>query len=92
MPYRVDFTRIQRELKKLPGQIRNKLLAWARLVESKGLPEARKVPGYHDEHLKGKRRRQRSIRLSRSYRAIYQEETDGRLSIVSILEVNKHEY
>ena len=50
----------------------------------------RKVPGYHDEPLRGKRAGQRSVRLSRSYRAIYMEEMDKVL--VKVLEVNKHEY
>lgn len=48
-----------------------KLADWALAVETYGLEEVRKVPGYHDEPLKGKRAGQRSIRLSRAYRAIY---------------------
>ena len=34
------------------------------------------VPGYHDEPLKGHRAGQRSIRLSRAYRAIYEIKED----------------
>ena len=49
----------------------DKLLAWVGNVEAKGLEEVRKLPGYHDEPLKGQRQGQRSIRLSRAYRAIY---------------------
>jgi para-nitrobenzyl esterase len=51
----------------------------------------RKVPGYHDEPLKGDRAGQRSIRLSRAYRAIY-EIRGGTAKFVSIEEVNKHDY
>ncbi len=37
-------------------------------------------------------RGQRSIRLSRSYRAIYVEEISDEVNLVVIEEVNKHEY
>lgn len=52
----------------------------------------KKVPGYHDEALKGKRSGQRSIRLSKAYRAIYVIDQGGKIEIVKVLEVNKHEY
>ena len=38
-----------------------------------GLEEVRKVPGYHDEPLKGDQAGERSIRLSRSYRCLGHE-------------------
>ena len=50
---------------------KNWVLGWVNDVESAGLSEVRKVLGYHDEPLKGNRVGQRSIRLSKSYRAIY---------------------
>jgi proteic killer suppression protein len=52
----------------------------------------RKLPGFHDEPLKGRRKGQRSIRLSRMYRAIYVVKRDGSLEFVSVEEVSKHEY
>jgi len=61
-------------------------------VERDGLHEVRKIPGYHDEPLKGKRQGQRSIRLSRAYRAIYAVRNEGPAEFVSIEEVSKHEY
>lgn len=60
-------------------------------MEHDGLEETRKVPGYHDEPLKGDRAGQRSIRLSRSYRAIYEVKKDT-VEFVSVEEVNKHDY
>lgn len=69
-----------------------KVLAWAQSVELKGLREIRKLPGYHDEPLKGVRLGQRSILLNIAYRAIYTEEQDGTISLIIIEEVNKHEY
>lgn len=61
-------------------------------VERDGLHEVRKVPGYHDEPLKGSRQGQRSLRLSRAYRAIYAIRSEGSTEFVSIEEVSKHEY
>jgi len=54
--------------------------------------QVRKLPGYHDEPLKGDRKGQRSVRLNRAYRAIYEESEDGQLTIITVLEVNKHDY
>lgn len=61
-------------------------------IETIGIDEVRKIPGFHDEPLKGKRAGQRSIRLSKSYRAIYVEYKENKVDIVSVEEVNKHEY
>jgi len=61
-------------------------------VTADGLEEVRKIPGYHDESLKGDRFGQRSIRLSIHYRAIYEIKSAGRVAFVSIEEVNKHGY
>ena len=60
-----------KDLKKVPLPISRKLQGWIDDVGHHGLKEIRKIPGYHDEPLKGKRVGQRSIRLSRSYRAIW---------------------
>lgn len=76
-----------------PAQhIRDKLYLWKRSVEDIGLEQVRKIPGYHDEPLHGDRKGQRSIRLSRAYRAIYVLGEDQSIKFVSIEEVNKHEY
>jgi proteic killer suppression protein len=83
--------RAEKQLEKLPEYIVLKLAAWIEEVGVKGINEVRKIPGYHDEPLKGERKGQRSIRLSRHYRAIY-EISDGKISFIMILEVNKHEY
>ena len=52
----------------------------------------RKIPGFHDEPLKGNRKGQRSIRLSKAYRAIYIIGQQGNIEIAEIIEVNKHDY
>jgi len=80
----------QKQLKKLPGYIVRKLQKWAEDVEKFGIEEIRVIPGYHDEPLKGERSGQRSIRLSKAYRAFYIEH-DGTI-IIEVIEVNKHDY
>lgn len=89
---KVNFSRVEKVLSKIPGHIRTKLLSWAEAVEVEGLMNVRKLPGFHDEPLKGKRFGQRSIRLSRGYRAIYTQKINGKSSEVVIEEVSKHEY
>ncbi len=89
---RVVLDLVLKDLPRLPDYIRTKLLEWAKAVEEKGLREVRKRPSYHDEPLLGKRFGQRSIRLSRSYRAIYREEKNGAITVVLIQEVHKHAY
>ena len=79
-------------LSRLPDHIAVKLSGWVDAVKQRGLEEVRKVPGYHDEPLKGIRAGQRSIRLSKSYRAIYELNRERECSFVSIEEVHKHDY
>ena len=79
-------------MRKLPKQIVEHVRYWAESVERFGLPEIRKLPGYHDEPLKGQRHGQRSIRLNKAYRLIYEEDSSGDYVVVGVMEVNKHEY
>lgn len=89
---RVEITdAAEKQLRRLPRYIVVKLAIWVAAVELDGLEETRKVPGYHDEPLKGERAGQRSIRLSRSYRAVYAiKKSVG--EFVSVEEVHKHRY
>lgn len=80
------------DLKKVPLPIALKLQAWVEAVGHNGLSQIRKIPGYHDEPLQGKRKGQRSIRLNIAYRAIYTISEENEIHFVEIQEVNKHEY
>jgi toxin HigB-1 len=82
----------KRNLKKVPLAIALKLQIWIEAVGHCGLREVRKIPGYHDEPLKGRRKGQRSIRLNIAYRAIYTVNSTGIINFVEIQEINKHEY
>ena len=90
---RVKLTRrAEKQVLKLPARVGKKLRTWVVFVRRVGLEEVRKIPGFHDEPLVGPRRGTRSIRLSRGYRAIYRIVRDGDAELISIEEVNKHEY
>jgi proteic killer suppression protein len=84
--------RARKQLKKTPRHIVENLAAWVDDVEERGLEEVRRISGYHDEPLHGNRLGQRSIRLSRSYRAIYRVCKDDCIEFVSVEEISKHEY
>ena len=82
----------ERNLLKVPLHIVRKLQSWIDDVENVGLSEVKKIPGYHDEPLKGQKIGQRSIRLSKGYRAFYIENREDKIEVIKVLEVNKHEY
>jgi proteic killer suppression protein len=84
--------RAEKQLRSVPQHIARALQEWVSAVKIEGLEAVRRLPGYHDEPLQGQRKHQRSIRLSRSYRAIYEIQSDGAVEFVSIEEVNKHDY
>lgn len=82
-----------RELKRVPKHIVVSLQGWIESVKVDGLAQTRKIPGYHDEPIKGKERAgQRSIRLNKAWRAFYRIDESGMLHFIEIIEVNKHEY
>ncbi len=82
----------QKQLRKVPRYVAQNLQYWIDDVEDQGLAEVRKIPGYHDEPLKGFRKGQRSIRITRSYRAIYIILESQEIQFVSVEEVSKHDY
>ena len=81
----------KKQLSKLPTHIVLSFQNWVEDVETRGLEEVRKIPGYHDEPLRGGLRGLRSIRLSRSYRAYYQIVSDV-VQFVRVERIDKHEY
>ena len=92
-PCQIALTRgAEKDIIKVPNYIKEKLLLWVDSVERLGLIKVRTIPGYHDEPLKGDRSGQRSVRLNKAYRAIYIENEQKEIVIISIIEVNKHDY
>jgi proteic killer suppression protein len=82
----------RKDLSKCPVHIVRKFMGWVGSVQAVGLEVTRQGPGYHDEPLKGKWAGHRSIRLSKSYRAIYTVRHDGTVEFARVEAVSKHEY
>ena len=89
--HQVNLSLVEKSLFKIPHYIRLKIHQWAASVEEIGIEEVRKLPGLHDEPLKGRLQGLRSVRLNRSYRLIYYLQK-GKVIQVIVIEVNKHEY
>lgn len=87
----VDFSDIKKHLKKTPKQVIQRLQRWSLYIESIGLIQTRKIPGLHDEPLKGQWKGYRSIRLGHQWRAIYKLHKNTRF-IVKLKEITPHEY
>ncbi len=93
MIFRVELSKdVVRQLRRVPRHVVTKLLAWVDEVETRGLDEVRKVPGFHDHPLKGSLEGKRAIRLSRQWRAVYIETTRGSAEFVLVEEVHPHDY
>ena len=91
MSTKVIYTKLfEKQLAKCPKSIQQKVLLWIQTIERFGIQEVRKRPSYRDKPLKGIRREQRSIRLSRSYRLIYRELQ--KTIHIQLMEVHKHDY
>jgi proteic killer suppression protein len=83
---------VERQLARLPAQISEKFDAWVFAVTIAGIRKVRMRPGLHDEPLKGNWAGSRSVRLSRSYRVIYQERDSEKMQVIEVTEVSKHAY
>ena len=84
--------KVWKKLNKLPKHIELHFERWAESVELEGIYRVRMIKGYHDEPLKGQRKGQRSVRISKGYRIIYHEEKGINKNIILIEEINKHDY
>jgi len=82
---------VKKNFHKVPLAIKKKFFTWVAAVEERGLNEVRKIPGYHDEPLKGNRQGQRAIRLNKQWRAIYRV-INKKIEFVLIEEVTPHDY
>ena len=82
----------KKDISKLPVHIRDKILFWIDFLEKFGIAESRKMTGFNDESLSGKRIGQRSIRLSKGFRLFYRQLPCEHTLLIEVIEVNKHDY
>jgi mRNA-degrading endonuclease RelE of RelBE toxin-antitoxin system len=85
-----EHSSIAKTCSKLPQQIVKKYELWKNIIFRHGPEKLREFPGFHDEALKGKRRGQRSSRLSLQYRVIYAVKHD--IVTIYVLEITPHQY
>jgi toxin HigB-1 len=81
----------EKDLAVVPTHVAVKLQDWVEDVEERGVEAVRTIPGYHDEPLKGALKGQRSIRLSKGYRAYYRVVKNA-VEFLRVEGVNKHDY
>lgn len=84
--------KVEQKLDSLPPHILTKFRGWIKFIELYGIQEARLIKSFHDEPLKGNLQGQRSVRLNRSYRAIYVELVNEEIKVIQVIEVHKHDY
>ena len=75
---------------KLPSQVLNKYELWKNIVFRHGPDKLKEFPEFHDEALKGNRKRQRSSRLNLQYRVVYTLERQT--VTVYVVEITPHDY
>jgi len=80
----------EKELKKLPIEIRDSFDAWKNLIEQYGLSGVQRVNGYWDHALKGEWKGARSSSLNQQWRVIYFVE--GRSVKILVLKITPHDY
>ena len=84
---RVDVSKIEKALKKLPQEIVEKFIQWVDDIENDGWQSVKRVKKYRDHQLTGERNGQRAIKLNYSYRVIYSVAQDG---VVHVIKVEKN--
>ena len=84
--------RVEKQLDVLPTHVVGSFYDWVRAVEREGMRAVRRLPGYHDEKLRGKLAGLRSVRLTRAYRVLYFETTAGVTHVAQVTRVGKHDY
>ncbi len=81
---------IQKKCSMLPISVVKKYELWKNIVFRHGPDKLKDFPGFHDEKMKGKRKGQRSSRLSLQYRVIYEVERET--VRIFVIEINAHDY
>jgi proteic killer suppression protein len=81
---------IRKSCQSVPESVVRKYELWKDIVFRHGPEKLREFPGFHDEKLKGRRKGERSSRLSLQYRVIYTVER--RIVTVFVLEITPHKY
>ena len=85
-----EHRRIEKSIKKLPGEILKRYEKWKDIVKISGPQGLKFIRGFHDEALRGKWKGYRSSRLGDKYRVIYS--IDGENIYVEVFDVTAQDY
>ncbi len=88
----IDISKVLKQLRKVPIEVRVKFQQWIEFIETKGLFAAQKFPGFKDHTLRGDRKGQRSVYLTKKWRAIYKLDKSGEITLILVEEVMPHDY
>jgi proteic killer suppression protein len=82
--------RAEKQFKKAPVHIQERVAFWIEKMERLGRLLIRlQYKSFRDEPLQGDRKGQRSIRLNKQWRLIYEEQTH---EIIEVQEITPHDY
>lgn len=83
---------MEKQLDAIPAHLVGSFYDWVRAVERDGMRSVRQLSGYHDEKLRGELAGLRSVRLTKAYRVLYFETTDGVTHVAQVTRISKHDY
>ena len=92
MAYEVDYSRVEKQVMKLPIFIYDLFFKWVKDIESIGWVEVKQIKKYKDHTLKGKWKGMRVACLGRSYRIIYKIDKSYDIYIIKVERISKHDY
>jgi len=81
---------LERKLRRLPKEIKQRYEKWKDIVRLSGPKGLRMIKGFHDEKLRGGLEGFRSSRWNEQYRVIYRVERNE--LYVEVVKVNAHDY
>ena len=85
-----EHRRLDRRVRRLPGEILKRYEKWKDIVRISGPAGLRLIKGFHDEALRGEWKGHRSSRLGQQYRVIYK--VVAREILVQVIDITAHDY
>ena len=86
---KVDFSKVEKYLKRLPKRVYELFCVWVDFIEKDGWEHTKRLKVYRDHALRGFWKGFRSVSLKWSYRVIYQHQTDGKITRSHLMKFNK---
>lgn len=85
-----EHRRLDKQIEKLPPEVRKRYEKWKDIASLSGPPGLRLITGFHDEALAGKWKGYRSSRLGADWRVIYR--TMAARQLFQVASITAHDY